>query len=88
MSYKIVYTKDSVKDLDKIRESKLKNKVAELTNILRSNPYQIPPKYEKFVGDLSGAYSRRINKKHRLVYQVYENEKIVKILSVWSHYEF
>ena len=86
--YKIVYTKKSVKDIEKIKRAKLDNIAKNLISIIKENPYQTPPSYEKLVGDLKGLYSRRINIKHRLVYQVYENEKIIKIVSLWSHYEF
>lgn len=85
--YKIEYRKKIVKDLDKLKNSGLDNKVKNLINILRENPYQNPPPFEKLIGDLDGTYSRRINIQHRLVYQVLEDNKIVRILSLWSHYE-
>jgi len=85
--YKIVYTKKVVKDIPKIKEVGLAEKVKRLIEVIKENPYQNPPPYEKLVGDLQGAYSRRINIQHRLVYQVYEEEKTVKIISVWTHYE-
>lgn len=85
--YKIVYTKKVVKDIPKIKEVGLAEKVKRLIELVKENPYQNPPPYEKLVGDLQGAYSRRINIQHRLVYQVYEEEKTVKIISVWTHYE-
>ncbi len=85
--YKIVYIKQAVKDISKLKNEGLAKKAKSLIDILRENPFQNPPPYEKLVGDLQGAYSRRINIKHRLVYQVYDVEKIVKIISLWSHYE-
>ncbi|BCD63062.1 mRNA interferase RelE/StbE [Nitratiruptor sp. YY08-26] len=85
--YKIVYTKQAVKDAKKIKEAGLKDKVLKLLSILENDPFANPPKYEKLVGDLKGAYSRRINIQHRLVYQVLEEEKTVKILRMWTHYE-
>ena len=85
--YKIVYIKQAIKDISKLKNIVLAEKAKSLIDILRENPFQNPPPYEKLVGDLQGAYSRRINIKHRLVYQVYDVEKIVKIISLWSHYE-
>ena len=85
--YKIVYRKKAIKDIPNLKNTGLDNKVKNLIDILRNNPFQNPPPYEKLVGDLSGAYSRRINIQHRLVYQVLEKEKIVKIISTWTHYE-
>ena len=85
--YKIVYVKKSIKDITKLKQSGLDKKVKLLLNVLRNNPFQNPPPYEKLLGDLEGAYSRRINIQHRLVYQVFEEEKIFKIISFWSHYE-
>ena len=87
MSWKIVYTKQAQKDAEKLSSSGLKPKAQSLLDILKENPFQNPPPYEKLVGDLSGAYSRRINIQHRLVYQVYEEERIVKVLRMWTHYE-
>lgn len=87
MNYKIVYAKRAVKDIPNLKGARLADKAQGLIEILKTNPYQNPPPYEKLVGDLQGAYSRRINVTHRLVYQVYEKEKTVKILSMWSHYE-
>ena len=84
--YSVVYRKQVLKDIPKLKEIGLNNKVNQLVGIIRDNPYQNPPSYEKLLGDLSGAYSRRINNKHRLVYQVLEEEKKVRILSLWSHY--
>ena len=85
--YKIVYTKTAVKDIPKSKSAHLDTKAKALINLIRENPYQAPPSYEKLVGDLQGLYSRRVNLRHRLVYQVYEEEKIVKIISLWTHYE-
>ena len=87
MSWEIVYTKQSQKDAKKLAASGLKTKAQTLLAVIRENPFQNPPPYEKLVGDLSGAYSRRINIQHRLVYQIYEDEHIVKIIRMWSHYE-
>lgn len=85
--YKIVYRKQVIKDIPKIKAIGLSEKVQRLIEVIRENPYQNPPPYEKLVGDLQGAYSRRINIQHRLVYQVFEEKKLVKIISIWSHYE-
>ena len=87
MSWQLVYTKQAQKDAKKLASSGLKDKAKELLQVVELNPYQIPPPYEKLVGDLSGAYSRRINIQHRLVYQVLEEQKVVKVLRMWSHYE-
>lgn len=85
--YKIVYTKTALKDIPKLKSVHLDETAKNLIEVIRSNPFKTPPPYEKLVGDMTGAYSRRINIKHRLVYQIYENEKTVKIISLWSHYE-
>lgn len=85
--YKIVYTKTAAKDIPKLKGAHLDEKAKALIEIIRSDPYQMPPPYEKLVGDLNGAYSRRINLQHRLVYEVYEAEQTIKILSLWTHYE-
>ena len=87
MTWRIVYTKYALKDAKKLAQSNLKDKAQELLRILEANPYQAPPSYEKLTGDLSGAYSRRINIQHRLVYQILDSEKIVKVLRMWTHYE-
>lgn len=87
MKWKLAYTKQAQKDSQKIASSNLKSKAVELLEILEGNPFQNPPPYEKLVGDLMGAYSRRINIQHRLVYEVIEKEKTVKILRMWTHYE-
>jgi Txe/YoeB family toxin of toxin-antitoxin system len=86
-NYKLIYTKQAKKDAKKVASSGLKSKVEKLLDILREDPLQDYPPYEKLVGDLAGAYSRRINIQHRLVYQVYKQEKIVKVIRMWSHYE-
>lgn len=85
--YRIVYRKKVLKDIPKIKAIKLESKVQKLIEIIKQNPFQTPPPYEKLVGDLEGAYSRRINVQHRLVYQILEEEKTIKILSLWTHYE-
>lgn len=85
--YRIVYTKAAAKDIPRLKAAGLDGKAKALIDLLRQNPYQSPPSCEKLVGDPQGLYSRRINLQHRLVYQVYENEKTVKIISLWSHYE-
>lgn len=87
MSWKIVFTKMVQKDAKKIKRSGLRSRVEELLSVIRDNPFQSPPSYEKLVGDLSGAYSRRINIQHRLVFQVIAEEKIVKVIRMWTHYE-
>ena len=87
MSWEIVYTKQAQKDAKKINQSGLKSKAKKLIEVVQENPFQNPPPYEKLVGDLTGAYSRRINIQHRLVYQVYEEEKMVKVIRMWTHYE-
>jgi len=87
VSWELIYTKHAKKDAKKLAASGLKRKAQELLNILKEDPYQTPPSYEKLVGDLSGAYSRRINIQHRLVYQVLEEEHVVKVLRLWTHYE-
>lgn len=86
--YSIVYFKKALKDIPKLKSAKLDKKTKALIDLIRENPYQNPPPYEKLVGDLQGAYSRRINIQHRLVYSVEEETKTVKIISMWSHYEF
>ena len=86
--YTIFYTKKAAKDISKLKAANLEKKALTLIELLKQNPFQSPPPYEKLVGDLQGAYSRRINVKHRLVYQVSEETASVKILSMWTHYEF
>ena len=85
--YKIVVTKQALKDFPNLTSAGLDKKAKALIDLLKENPFQNPPSYEKLVGDMDGLYSRIINIKHRLVYQVYEEEKAVKIVSAWSHYE-
>ena len=87
MTWELVYTKHAQKDAQKLSSAGLKEKAQALLVILQENPFQNPPPYEKLVGDLSGAYSRRINIQHRLVYQVLEDINVVKVLRMWSHYE-
>jgi len=86
VSWEVVFTKQAQKDAQKLASAALKPKAAKLIEILKSDPFQKPPSYEKLVGDLSGAYSRRINIQHRLVYQILEKEKTVKIIRMWTHY--
>ena len=87
MNWKLMYTKQAQKDAKKLARSGLKPKAQKLLAILANNPYTNPPPYEKLVGDLTGAYSRRINIQHRLVYEILEEEKAVKVIRMWSHYE-
>ena len=87
MSWRLVFTKQAQKDAKKLAASGLKAKAVAIIQILSDNPYQVPPSYEKLVGDLAGAYSRRINIQHRLIYQVLNDEKIVKVIRMWTHYE-
>jgi len=87
VTWRLVYTKQAQKDSKKLAASGLKPKAQELLAILSEDPFQRPPPFEKLLGDLAGAYSRRINIQHRLVYQVLEAEKVVKVLRLWSHYE-
>ena len=85
--YELRYTRQAQKDAKRISESNLKKKAIELLEILREDPFTDFPPYEKLIGDLTGAFSRRINIQHRLVYQVYEDKKVVKILRMWTHCE-
>ena len=87
MTWKLVYTKHAQKDAKKLASSGLKPKALELLLLIAEDPYHKPPPFEKLVGDLAGAYSRRINIQHRLVYQALEDAQVVKVLSLWSHYE-
>jgi len=87
VTWKLVYTRQAQKDARKLASSGLKSKAQELLVLLSDEPYRKPPPFEKLVGDLAGAFSRRINIQHRLVYQVLEDEKLVKVLRLWSHYE-
>jgi len=85
--WRVVYTKQAQKDAKKLAASGLKSKAQELLEILAEDPFRHPPAFEKLIGDLKGAYSRRINIQHRLVYQVLEQERVVKVLRLWTHYE-
>lgn len=87
MTWRLVYTRHAQKDARKLARSNLKEKTQLLLNLLEEDPYQTPPPFEKLVGDLSGAYSRRINIQHRLVYQVLPEERVVKVIRMWTHYE-
>jgi Txe/YoeB family toxin of toxin-antitoxin system len=87
VTWTLVYTKQAQKDAKKLASSGLKPKAQELLALISEDPYRKPPPFEKLVGDLSGACSRRINIQHRLVYQVLEEERVVKVLRLWSHYE-
>lgn len=87
MTWTLVYTKQAQKDARKLASSGLKPRAQELLELIADDPYRKPPPFEKLVGDLAGAYSRRINIQHRLVYQVLEDERVVKVLRLWSHYE-
>jgi len=87
VSWKVVYTKQAIKDSKKVESGGLKAKVSKLLLVLKDDPYKSPPPYEKLLGDLSGAYSRRINIQHRLVYQVLAETKTVKVLRMWTHYD-
>ena len=87
MNWELVFTNQAQKDAKKLTHAALKSKAQKLLEIISENPFQSPPLYEKLIGDLAGAYSRRINIQHRLVYQVFQKEKIVKIIRLWTHYE-
>jgi toxin YoeB len=87
VSWRVVFTRQAQKYAKKLSPAGLQDKAKNLIKILRENPYQVPPPYEKLLGDLAGAYSRRINIQHRLVYQVLNDGKVVKILRMWTHYE-
>lgn len=87
MIWRVVFTKQAQKDAKKLASSNLRPQAEVLLEILAKNPFQSPPAYEKLLGDLAGAYSRRINIQHRLVYQVLEDEQVVKVLRMWTHYE-
>jgi len=87
-NYRLVYTKQAQKDAKKAASSGLKPKIEDLLDILKENPFEEYPPYEKLVGNLEGAYSRRINIQHRLVYQVLKDEKIVKVIRMWTHYDY
>ena len=87
MSWQVVFAKHAQNDAKKLAAAGLKGKAQDLLLILASDPFQNPPPYEKLVGDLAGAYSRRINIQHRLVYEVFNNERTVRVLRMWTHYE-
>ena len=87
VNWHLVFTKQAQKDARKLAHSGLKPQASRLLNILRKDPYQNPPSYEKLVGDLSGTYSRRISIQHRLVYQILDDIKTVKVIRMWTHYE-
>ena len=85
---KVAFHKRALKDIEKLKENKLESKAKRLVEIIKENPFQNPPPYEKLVGNLEGFISRRINIQHRLIYQVLEDKKVIRIISLWSHYEF
>ena len=87
MSWELVYSKQALKDTKKLKAAGLKPKAEELLEILKIDPLQNPPSFEKLIGDLAGAYSRRINIHNRLVYEVFPKEKLVRVLRMWTHYE-
>ncbi len=87
MSWKIVFTRQAQKDAKKVSASNLKPKAEKIFQVLRQNPFQTPPPYEQLVGDLAGAYSRRLNIQHRIIYQIITDEKTIKIIRMWTHYE-
>ena len=87
MKYSLFYTRQAQKDAQKLASAGLKEKAIKILKVIENNPFRNPPPYEKLVGELSGAYSRRINIKHRLVYQVFKNIRVVKVIRMWTHYE-
>lgn len=87
VNYKVEYTKQAVKDIELLKAAGLDKKAKHLIDIIKENPFNNYPPYEKLVGDLSGLYSRRINLHHRLVYMVFEEEKIIRVIRMWTHYE-
>ncbi len=87
MKWQVVFTKQAQKDAKKLTAAGLRSKAERLLAILRKNPYHTPPPFEKLVGDLAGAYSRRINIQHRLVYEILDKEQVVKVIRMWTHYE-
>ena len=87
MSYEVVFSRLAQKDAKKLKKGDLKGQAEELIEILREDPFQTPPRYESLVGDLQGCYSRRINIQHRMVYEVFEDQKVVHVLRMWTHYE-
>ena len=87
MSWTLIFSKQSLKDAKRLKRANLWKNAENLFNILRQNPFQNPPPYEKLVGDLEGVFSRRINIQHRLIYQTNEREKTIRVLRMWTHYE-
>ncbi len=87
MSYELVYTRQARKDAKKLKGTPLAKKAKELLEIIREDPFADPPTFEALVGDLKGTYSRRINIQHRLVYEVFADERVVKVIRLWTHYE-
>lgn len=87
MKWRVVFTRQAQKDAKKLAATGLRSRTERLLNILRENPYQTPPPFEKLVGDLAEAYSRRINIQHRLVYEILDKDKVVKVIRMWTHYE-
>ncbi len=87
VKWQVVYARHALKDAKKLAAAGLKDKAQELLDVLAHDPFQNPPPFEKLVGDLEGAYSRRITIQHRLVYQVFKKERIVRVLRMWTHYE-
>ncbi len=87
MSWRVVFTRQAQKDAKRLAQAGLKAQAQRILAILGTNPFQSPPRFEKLLGDLSGAYSRRVNLQHRIVYQVYEREETVKVIRMWTHYE-
>ena len=87
MSYELVYTTQARKDAKKLKGSPLAKKARELLDVISENPFADPPPFEALIGDLKGAFSRRLNLQHRLVYQVYEDQRVVKVIRLWTHYE-
>jgi Txe/YoeB family toxin of toxin-antitoxin system len=87
VSWQIVYAKQALKDAKKLAASGLKTKAQELLTVLANDPFRNPPPFEKLVGDLAGAYSRRINIQHRIVYEIFTKERTIRVLRMWTHYE-
>lgn len=87
MKWEVVFTKQAQKDAQKLKSAGLKSQAQKLLEVLQEDPFKTPPRYEKLIGDLAGVYSRRINIKHRLLYQVLTEERLVKVLRMWTHYE-
>jgi toxin YoeB len=87
VKWRVVFTRQAQKDAKKLAATGLRSRTERLLNILRENPYQTPPPFEKLVGDLAGAYSRRINIQHRLIYEILDKDKVVKVIRMWTHYE-